>query len=97
MLKNAQRSTFNAQVSVQNLECGDKSRAVRGSRHRFPFAHCAEGGSWGHSPSRPMNRPAKHREGQVSLARGRADTRPPLTTRDRYLQQRDRCLDAPPA
>ena len=24
------------QVSAQNLECGDKSRAVRGSRHRFP-------------------------------------------------------------
>ncbi len=42
MLKNAQRSTFNAQVSVQNLECGDKSRAVRGSRHRFPSALCAE-------------------------------------------------------
>ncbi len=42
MLKNAQRSTFNAQVSVQNLECGDKSCAVRGSRHRFPSALCAE-------------------------------------------------------
>ncbi len=36
------RSTFNAQVSVQNLECGDKSRAVRGSRHRFLSALCAE-------------------------------------------------------
>ena len=23
-------------LGVQNLECGDKSRAVRGSRHRFP-------------------------------------------------------------
>ena len=36
------RSTFNAQLSVQNLECGDKSRAVRGSRHRFLSALCAE-------------------------------------------------------
>ena len=26
----------------KNLECGDKSRAVRGSRHRFPSALCAE-------------------------------------------------------
>ncbi|HOE61305.1 MAG TPA: hypothetical protein PK576_06635 [Kiritimatiellia bacterium] len=42
MLKNAQRSTFNAQVSVQNLECGDKSRSVRGSRHRFLSALRAE-------------------------------------------------------
>ena len=40
MLKNAQRSTFNAQVSVQNLECGDKSCAVRGSRHRFCTSFC---------------------------------------------------------
>jgi len=30
------------QVSAQNLECGDKSRAVRGSRHRFLFALCAK-------------------------------------------------------
>jgi hypothetical protein len=43
MLKNVQRSTFNTQVRVQNLECGDKSRAVRESRHRFPSALCAEG------------------------------------------------------
>ena len=26
----------------RNLECGDKSRAVRGSRHRFLSALCAE-------------------------------------------------------
>jgi hypothetical protein len=31
------------------LECGDKSRAVRGSRHRFPSApraekHCSKSG-----------------------------------------------------
>jgi hypothetical protein len=26
----------------KNLECGDKSRAVRGSRHRFLSAPCAE-------------------------------------------------------
>jgi len=25
----------------RNLECGDKSRAVRGSRHRFLSAPCA--------------------------------------------------------
>ena len=29
-------------VRRKNLECGDKSRAVRGSRHRFPSALCAE-------------------------------------------------------
>ena len=29
-------------VRRKNLECGDKSRAVCGSRHRFPSALCAE-------------------------------------------------------
>ena len=31
-----------ASVCSQNLECGDKSRAARGSRHRFPSALCSE-------------------------------------------------------
>jgi len=27
-------------AKARNLECGDKSRAVRGSRHRFCAQHC---------------------------------------------------------
>jgi len=38
------RSTPHLFGAKRNLECGDKSRAVRGSRHRFPSALRAEHG-----------------------------------------------------
>jgi len=58
---NVNRSpSLNLFGAKRDLECGDKSRAVRGSRHRFSSALCAEHGGVKRRPDEQTLVPPKN-------------------------------------